>query len=58
MNASAFPDHLFTNDDDGPEGDAGFQQAEQTIQAEVTPRASAVRSRPTETAVHLVVRPD
>ena len=58
-NVSTFPDYLFTdNDDDGPESDTDFQQAEQTIQAEVSPKTSVVRSRPAETAVHLVVRPD
>jgi len=60
-NVSTFPDYLFTNDDDdndGTEGDTGSWQAEHTIQAEVSPQTSVVRSRPVETAVHLVVRPD
>jgi hypothetical protein len=58
-NVFAFPDYLFTSiDDDGPEGNTSFRQAEQTIQAEVSPKTSVVRSRPAEAAVHLVVRPD
>ena len=58
-NVSTFPDHLFANnDDDGTEGDISSRQAEQTIQTEVSPQASVVRSRPTEAAVYLVVRPD
>ena len=58
-NVSTFPDYLFTNDDDDePESDTGFWQAEHTIQAEVSPQTSVVRSRPAETAVYLAVRPD
>jgi len=57
-NVSTFLDYLFNNGDDGPEGDADSQQAEQTTQAEVSPKTSVVRSRPAETVVHLVVRPD
>ena len=58
-NVSTFPDNLFNDDDDdGPKGNTGSQQAEPTIQAEISPKTPAVRSRPAETAVHLVVRPD
>ena len=57
-NVSAFSDYLFTDDDDGPEGNTSSRQTEQTTQAETTPKAPAVCSRPVEAAVHLVVRPD
>jgi hypothetical protein len=57
-NVSTFRYYRFTNDGDGPEGDASSRQAEQTIQAEAIPKTSAVSSRPAEAAVHLVVRPD
>ena len=57
-NVPTFPGYLFTINDDGPEGDANLQQAGQTIQTKVSPKTSTVRFRPTEAAVHLVVRPD
>jgi len=57
-NVFTFTDCLFTGDDDGPEGETSSQQAEQTIQEEVSPQTSVVCSGPAQTVVHLVVRPD
>jgi hypothetical protein len=51
--------YLFADNDDGPKADSsGAQQAEQTIQTEVSPQAPVVRSRPAEATHHLVVCPD
>ena len=58
-NVSAFQDYFLAhNDDDGPEDDIGPRQAEPAIQEKISPQTSVVCFRPTEAAVHLVVRPD
>ena len=50
---------IFINDDDdGRKSDTILQQTEQTVQTQIDSQAHAFRSRPTKTAVHLVVCPD